>query len=133
MRHVRFLAASAASLIGLMAVAMMAPAAESPLMMDPARGVTLSPVLYRVTPAVVNISVRSRIEAPSNPLFEDPFFRRFFNLTSQNGQFPSGCANVMAHQLDQPSLGSVHAGYRLIQVTRPQTIGYSLTDSPASL
>ena len=48
--------------------------------MDESRGVlTLSPMIERVTPAVVNISVRSRVEAQRNPLFNDPFFRRFFD------------------------------------------------------
>lgn len=35
-------------------------------------------MLERVTPAVVNISVRSRVAEESNPLLGDPFFRRFF-------------------------------------------------------
>jgi serine protease DegQ len=33
-----------------------------------------------VTPGVVNIAVRSRVERSPNPLFDDPFFRRFFDL-----------------------------------------------------
>ena len=41
---------------------------------------TLAPVLERVTPAVVNISVVSETPAASNPLYSDPFFRRFFDL-----------------------------------------------------
>jgi len=41
---------------------------------------TLAPVVSRVTPAVVNISVITRSPVEDNPLFQDPFFRRFFNL-----------------------------------------------------
>ncbi|MFN4281615.1 MAG: Do family serine endopeptidase [Alphaproteobacteria bacterium] len=41
---------------------------------------TLSGVLERVTPAVVNISVVSETPSSSNPLYSDPFFRRFFDL-----------------------------------------------------
>ncbi len=41
---------------------------------------TLAPVLKEVTPAVVNIAVLSRSPLESNPLYQDPFFRRFFNL-----------------------------------------------------
>lgn len=41
---------------------------------------TLAPMLERVTPAVVNISVVSPAPAASNPLYGDPFFRRFFAL-----------------------------------------------------
>ena len=46
-----------------------------------ARGLpTLAPLVNEVTPAVVNISVITRSPLESNPLFADPFFRRFFNL-----------------------------------------------------
>ena len=45
------------------------------------RGVlTIAPLLERVTPAVVNISVVSERPIETNPLFQDPFFRRFFDL-----------------------------------------------------
>lgn len=46
-----------------------------------ARGLpTLAPIVNEVTPAVVNISVVTRSPLEANPLFADPFFRRFFNL-----------------------------------------------------
>jgi Do/DeqQ family serine protease len=43
---------------------------------------TLAPVLREVTPGVVNVSVISRSQATpgSNPLLDDPFFRRFFDI-----------------------------------------------------
>jgi Do/DeqQ family serine protease len=41
---------------------------------------TLAPLVNQVTPAVVNISVVTRSPMEDNPLFRDPFFRRFFNL-----------------------------------------------------
>ena len=41
---------------------------------------TLAPMLARVTPAVVNIAVVSEAPAVTNPLYNDPFFRRYFNL-----------------------------------------------------
>ncbi len=40
---------------------------------------SLAPMLARVTPGVVNIAVRGR-EREQNPLLQDPFFRRFFDL-----------------------------------------------------
>ena len=56
-----------------------APAATPPL---PLRdGVpTLAPLLDKITPAVVNISVETRAPRRHNPLLRDPFFRRFFDL-----------------------------------------------------
>ncbi len=40
---------------------------------------SLAPMLSRITPGVVNIAVRGRVKE-QNPLLQDPFFRRFFNL-----------------------------------------------------
>ena len=40
---------------------------------------SLAPMLARITPGVVNIAVRGRVKE-QNPLLQDPFFRRFFNV-----------------------------------------------------
>ncbi len=61
----------------------MACQAAMPLPAD-SRGVpTLAPMLAQATPAVVNISVKTRDPAENNPLLLDPFFRRFFNIPDQ--------------------------------------------------
>ena len=44
---------------------------------------TLSPLLKKVTPAVVNVGVKGSTSRRSNPLYNDPFFRRFFNAPEQ--------------------------------------------------
>ncbi len=44
---------------------------------------TLAPIIEEATRGVVNISTRSRIEMRQNPLFNDPFFRRFFDIPEQ--------------------------------------------------
>jgi len=41
---------------------------------------TLAPMVERVTPAVVNVSTRTRISVSQNPLLNDPFFRHFFDI-----------------------------------------------------
>ena len=41
---------------------------------------TLAPMVEQVTPAVVNVSTRTRISVSQNPLLNDPFFRRFFDI-----------------------------------------------------
>jgi len=57
------------------------PALAAAAVPTDARGLpTLAPVVQQVTPAVVNISVVTRAPMEDNPLFRDPFFRRFFNL-----------------------------------------------------
>jgi len=40
---------------------------------------SLAPMLTRITPAVVNIATYTTVQV-RNPLLEDPFFRRFFNV-----------------------------------------------------
>jgi Do/DeqQ family serine protease len=47
---------------------------------------TLAPLVDQVTPAVVNISVVTRSPMEDNPLFRDPFFRRFFNMPERPQQ-----------------------------------------------
>ncbi|MBO0741220.1 MAG: DegQ family serine endoprotease [Hyphomicrobiaceae bacterium] len=57
------------------------PAAARAPLLDEQRGVlTLAPMLEKVTPAVVNISVSTSIAGQDNPLLRDPFFRRYFGL-----------------------------------------------------
>ncbi len=41
---------------------------------------TLAPMLEQVTPAVVNIATVGRVRIQQNPLLNDPFFRRFFDI-----------------------------------------------------
>ncbi|MFP6742745.1 MAG: DegQ family serine endoprotease [Alphaproteobacteria bacterium] len=41
---------------------------------------TLAPMIKLVAPAVVNIATEGRVRVRQNPLLNDPFFRRFFNL-----------------------------------------------------
>jgi serine protease Do/serine protease DegQ len=44
---------------------------------------SLAPMLERVTPGVVNIATRGRVQVGGNPLLDDPFFRHFFNIPQQ--------------------------------------------------
>ncbi|MEE4638180.1 MAG: DegQ family serine endoprotease [Wenzhouxiangella sp.] len=43
---------------------------------------SLAPILEQVTPAVVNVHTRTRVQVRSSPFFDDPFFRHFFNVPS---------------------------------------------------
>ncbi|GAB4527129.1 MAG: DegQ family serine endoprotease [Roseibium sp.] len=62
--------------------------AEIPTL-DQERGVmTMAPLLEKTTPAVVNVSVVSRMPIDDNPLLRDPFFRRFFDLPETPEQRP---------------------------------------------
>ena len=72
-----------AALVVWLTLALPAGAGVLPLT-DSKGGVpSLAPLLQDVTPAVVNISVLTRSAIEDNPLFRDPFFRRFFNIPDQ--------------------------------------------------
>src|SRR4051794_33789329 len=91
MADARHLVATAIRLPALMAfaasLAALSPAWAQYPALDPARGVmTMAPPLDRATPAVVNISVVSRAPTAENPLFRDPFFRRFFDVPDEPPQ-----------------------------------------------
>jgi S1-C subfamily serine protease len=88
MAGARDLAATAVRLLAVLALvaalATLRPAWAQYPALDPGRGMmTMAPLLDRATPAVVNISVVSRVPTAENPLFRDPFFRRFFDLPDE--------------------------------------------------
>jgi len=56
---------------------------------------TLAPLLEKVTPAVVNISVLQRSPEEQNPLLRDPFFRRFFGLPERSSPRMSAGSGVI--------------------------------------
>jgi Do/DeqQ family serine protease len=65
-----------------------------PLSIDGQALPSLAPMLKKATPAVVNISTKTKIEMAEHPLLRDPFFRRFFEIPN------------MPHQRETSSLGS---------------------------
>jgi pimeloyl-ACP methyl ester carboxylesterase len=46
---------------------------------------------------------------------------------------PTGLSDVEKHAYEQIAFATYHRGYGVIQGTRPQTIGYSLADTPVGL
>ena len=68
--------------MALLAVLVYMGAAQAalPRAMDGQDLPSLAPMLEEVTPAVVNIATEGRVQVRQNPLFADPFFRRFFNM-----------------------------------------------------
>lgn len=70
--------------LSLVLTGVSAPAlATLPASMDGQALPSLAPMLEKVTPAVVNIATQSRVATQRNPLQDDPFFRRFFNIPDQ--------------------------------------------------
>ncbi|MCX7355023.1 MAG: DegQ family serine endoprotease [Alphaproteobacteria bacterium] len=68
-------------------IAFAAPAVAAPSLPQAPMGgqqmTTIAPLIKEVTPAVVNITVKTKAPVEENPLFQDPFLRRFFNLPGQ--------------------------------------------------
>jgi Do/DeqQ family serine protease len=61
---------------------------------------TLAPMIKRVSPAVVNIATRGTVRerTPQNPLLDDPFFKRFFDIPDmgpRERQFQSAGSGVI--------------------------------------
>jgi serine protease Do/serine protease DegQ len=60
---------------------------------------SLAPLIKRVSPAVVNIGVRGKVQAPQHPFFDDPNFRRFFGMppggTPREREFRSAGSGVI--------------------------------------
>ena len=55
---------------------------------------SLAPMLEKTSPAVVNIATFTTYES-RNPLLEDPFFRRFFNIPNQQRRTRSAGSGVI--------------------------------------
>ncbi|UCH76085.1 MAG: DegQ family serine endoprotease [Rhodospirillales bacterium] len=91
----------AAALVGLALALMPCVAPAQPAIPDSREQITLSfaPVVRRAAPAVVNIYTKKKIQQRAfSPLFDDPFFKRFFG-----DDFPFGGA---PRERVQNSLGS---------------------------
>ena len=58
---------------------------------------SLAPILEKVLPAVANISTTSKVRVEQNPLFNDPFFRHFFDIPEMR---------QMPQEQERQSLGS---------------------------
>lgn len=50
---------------------------------------SLAPMLEKTTPGVVNIATRGTVRLKSNPMFEDPFFRHFFDMPQRPREHPT--------------------------------------------
>ena len=69
---------------------------------------TLAPMIERVSPAVVNISVSGRVGV-TNPFFDDPFFRRFFGDQEPNERpFRSAGSGVIVDAVEGLILTNHH-------------------------
>ncbi len=83
--HILRLTGIAGVLLATLNFALPAPAAL-PADINGQEVPSLAPLVDKTAPAVVNIRTRATVSAPTNPLMEDPFFRRFFGIPEDGGQ-----------------------------------------------
>ena len=83
---------------------------------------SLAPMLERVTPAVVNIATRGRIRVQTNPLFNDPFFRQFFNTMPRTRE----TKNLGSGVVIDANKGLIITNYHVI--TQAEHISVTLRD-----
>jgi Do/DeqQ family serine protease len=94
------------------------PGGSTPAVPDAAPMPSLAPMVKRVSPAVVNIATRGTVkEKPGqrNPLLDDPFFRRFFDVPPdakpRERQFQSAGSGVIVDQKN----GYIITNYHVIE------------------
>ncbi len=93
---------------------------------------TLAPMIKRVSPAVVNIATRGTIRerAPQNPLLEDPFFRRFFDIPDvgpRERQFQSAGSGVIFDARNGYIVTNAHVVDNATEITVTLQDGRDLT------
>ena len=92
---------------------------------------TLAPMIKRVSPAVVNIATRGTIRerAPQNPLLDDPFFRRFFDIPDmpRERQFQSAGSGVIFDAKNGYIVTNAHVVDNATEITVTLQDGRDLT------
>ena len=93
---------------------------------------TLAPMIKRVAPAVVNIATRGTIRErqPQNPLLEDPFFRRFFDIPDlgpRERQFQSAGSGVIFDAKNGYIVTNAHVVDNATEITVTLQDGRDLT------
>jgi serine protease Do/serine protease DegQ len=89
---------------------------------------SLAPMLKRVTPAVVNIAIRGTVQE-QNPLFNDPFFRRFFDIPNapRQREFQSAGSGVIVDAKNGYLVTNAHVIENATEITVQLLDNRSLT------
>jgi serine protease Do/serine protease DegQ len=97
-----------------------APLAQAQLPSQPGEAPvpSLAPMLKRVSPAVVNIATRGTVQE-QNPLLNDPFFRRFFDVPNQPRQreFQSAGSGVIVDAKNGYIITNAHVVENATEIT----------------
>ncbi len=93
---------------------------------------TLAPMIKRVSPAVVNIATRGTVRdrGPQNPLLDDPFFKRFFDIPDmgpRERQFQSAGSGVIFDARNGYVVTNAHVVDNATEITVTLQDGRDLT------
>ena len=111
----------------LLAVAPLA-SAQLPAQVGETPVPSLAPMVKRVSPAVVNIATRGTVQE-QNPLLNDPFFRRFFDVpnTPRQRQFQSAGSGVIVDAKQGYIITNAHVIENATEITVTLLDNRSLT------
>lgn len=76
---------------------------------------SLAPLVKEVRPAVVNIATFATQKVQQNPLLNDPFFRRFFNVPPQQRQAPRKTQSAGSGVIIDAAKGTVVTNHHVIE------------------
>jgi Do/DeqQ family serine protease len=119
-------------LLGLAATLLLAAAplasAQLPAQVGETPVPSLAPMVKRVSPAVVNIATKGTVQE-QNPLLNDPFFRRFFDVpnTPQRRQFQSAGSGVIVDAKQGYIITNAHVIENATEITVTLLDNRSLT------
>ncbi|MCX7056201.1 MAG: trypsin-like peptidase domain-containing protein, partial [Proteobacteria bacterium] len=121
-RHTAGAALAALLMAGALAPIAPAHAGQPPVDATGAPLPSLAPVVKRASPAVVNIATRGTVaeRGQRNPLLEDPFFRRFFDVPEQGPrqrQFQSAGSGVVIDAKQGLIVTNVHVVENATEIT----------------
>jgi Do/DeqQ family serine protease len=121
-RRTGFAAALIVSLVALVPPVALAQAGRLPADANGAPLPSLAPVVKRASPAVVNIATRGTVteRGQRNPLLEDPFFRRFFDVPEQGPrqhQFQSAGSGVVVDAKQGLIITNAHVVENATEIT----------------
>ena len=122
--RIKFAAAAAVTVL-LAAPLALPPSIMAAAALDAAPMPSLAPMVKRVSPAVVNVATRGTIKESAgqgNPLLDDPFFRKFFNVPPgappRERQFQSAGSGVIVDAKN----GYIITNYHVVENANEITI-----------
>lgn len=80
---------------------------------------SLAPIIKKTSPAVVNIATKGTIREENNPLFNDPFYRRFFGIPEgpRERQFQSAGSGVIVDAKNGYIITNAHVIENATEIT----------------